>query len=68
MLEAHDAMLVAKWDAHHFNHIAVRDKFDDIYKKLTTSLKKCVDIACEKGASSWLSALPIQKNGYALHK
>jgi len=31
-------------------------------------LKKCVDIAREKGASSWLSAIPIQKHGYALHK
>ena len=37
----------------------MRDKFNDIYKQLTTSLKKCVDIACEKGASSWLTALHI---------
>jgi len=64
VLEAHDAMLVAKQDVHHSSRKAVSDKFDDIYKKLTTSLKKCVDIAREKGASSWLSALSIHKHAW----
>ena len=31
-------------------------------------MKKCVDIAHEKSISSWLSALPIQKHSYVLHK
>ena len=35
---------------------------------MANSLRKCVDIAQEKGASSWFSALPVQKHGYALHK
>ena len=42
--------------------------FDNIYQQLSAALKKCVDIARERGASSWLSAMPIQKHGFALHK
>ena len=59
-------MRAVKQNIHRSNRKVVKDKFDDIYKQLNLSLKKCVDIACEKGASSWLSA--IQKYGYALHK
>ena len=40
-------------------HTAVRDKFDDIYKQLTTSLKKCVDIASEKGGDQPISPTPF---------
>jgi len=46
----------------------IKENFDKIYQQLSAALKKCVDIAREKGASSWLSAIPIQKHGYALHK
>ena len=38
--------------------------FDNIYQQLSAALKKCVDIARERGASSWLSAMPIQKHGF----
>ena len=41
---------------------------DVIYHKLPVSLQKLVDISCEKGASSWLSVIPIQEHGFALHK
>ena len=30
--------------------------------------KQSVEIASEKGASSWLNALPIARHGFALHK
>jgi len=62
VLVAHDTMMAIKQDVRNSNHTAVRD---DIYKQLTTSLKKCVDIASEEGASFWFTAL---KHGYALHK
>jgi hypothetical protein len=32
------------------------------------SLICCLDVAGEKGASTWLTALPIQEHGFALHK
>ena len=44
------------------------DKFDATFTQMTTSLKKCVDVASERGVSSWLSVIPIRKFGYALHK
>jgi len=68
VLEARDDILIAKQDAHCYNHKDVSNKFDDVYKQLSASLKKCVDIAHIKGTSSWLSALPIRKHGYAVHK
>jgi len=63
VLEAHDSMLAINRDVHHSNRKAVSDKFDDTYKQLTNCLKKCVDIAHEKGASSRLSAFPVHKHG-----
>ena len=35
---------------------------------LTGPLKRAVELAQEKGASSWLTALPIHEHGFALHK
>ncbi len=35
---------------------------------LPVSLKRSVELASEKGASSWLSTLPIQEHGFCLHK
>ena len=36
--------------------------------QLTTSLKRSVDLAKEKGASSWLAALPLESQGFTLYK
>ena len=35
---------------------------------LNVSLKRAMELAQEKGASSWLTALPIQEHGFTLHK
>ena len=40
----------------------------DIYAQLTPQLKRCVDLAAEKGSSSWLTALPLPDHGFFLHK
>jgi len=40
---------------------ALREDFDQ-------SLRCAVDFASVKGASSWLTALPLQEHGFALHK
>ena len=39
-----------------------------LHTSLSRDLKRAVDLAAEKGASSWLSTLPIQEHGFALHK
>ena len=59
VLEAHDEMIADMQDIHQSNCSVVKYKFDNIYKHLNLSLKKCVDMACEKGTSSWLSVLLI---------
>ena len=40
----------------------------DIHAQLTPQLKRCVDLAAEKGSSSWLTALPLSDHGFYLHK
>ena len=68
VLDARDQILQAKSSVHHSNRVQTKKRFEKIYQQLSVALKKCIDIAREKGASSWLSAIPIQKHGYALHK
>ena len=41
---------------------------NDLKEDLSTKLQKTLTICSEKGASSWLSALPISEHGFALHK
>ena len=36
--------------------------------QLTPTQKRSITIAEEKGASSWLVALPIEKHGFSVHK
>ena len=42
-------------------HLAIRDQ-------LSPPLRSAVDLAADDGASSWLSARPLQEHGFALHK
>ena len=39
-----------------------------IRANLNHSLQLAVDLATTKGASSWLSALPLAEHGFVLHK
>ena len=39
-----------------------------IKNSVPEKLKKCIDLACEKGAGVWLTALPLQNMGYVLNK
>ena len=39
-----------------------------IKNSVPEQLKKCIDLACEKGAGVWLTALPLQNMGYVLNK
>ena len=50
------------------NHKSLHQKAEGIYKLLPPSLQRCFDLACEKGSSSWLSALPIADHGFHLNK
>ena len=36
--------------------------------QLPPDLRRAVEVASEKGASSWLTALPLERHGFGLHK
>ena len=40
----------------------------DLHSKLPLQLQKAVDLAKEKGVSTWLTALPLKEHGFALHR
>ena len=39
-----------------------------LFTKLPASLQRSMEVASETGAYTWLSMLPIQEHGFALHK
>ena len=41
---------------------------DDLYSHLPVQQQKAVELAKEKGASTWLTALPLKEHGFSLHK
>ena len=40
----------------------------NLQAQLPVDLQRCVELSQEKGASIWLTALPIENYGFALHK
>ena len=45
-----------------------KQQFQEIYADASPKLKRCLDIAKEKGSSSWLTVLPLKSLGYCLNK
>ncbi len=43
-------------------------KANAIYSQLTPQLRRYVDLAKERGASSWLSVIPLSEQGFHLNK
>ena len=50
---------------HHRTHSSLAK---EIQSSLSSSLKQCLEVAVEKGASTWLTVLPLKCHGFALHK
>jgi len=45
-----------------------QEEADEIYRQLPDKLQKAVDLAQAKGASTWLTVLPLTEHGFTLHK
>lgn len=45
-----------------------QDEASSLKKSFPTTLKKPMELAAEKGASSWLTAVPIEEHSFTLHK
>ena len=40
----------------------------DLRGRLSIHLKRAMELGSERGASSWLSVIPLKDHGFALHK
>ena len=46
----------------------LRTKLNDIKNSLTLKTQRAVELASEKGASNWLTVIPIDEMGFTLNK
>lgn len=49
-------------------HSKQREHDNNRHSQFSSPLQCCVELTQEKGASTWLSALPIDEYGFSLHK
>ena len=63
-----DDILSARKEIRVSNRQHSEDQANAIYSQLMPQLKRCVDLAKERGASSLLSVLPLSEQGFHLHK
>ena len=63
-----DVQLQAKAKAHKSKQQRITNEAELLKQSLPPSLTKAMDLAQEPGASSWLTSLPIDEFGFALHK
>ena len=50
------------------NNTQYEQEMESVKKELSPQTKRCVEIACEKGASNWLAVLPLKKQGFLLNR
>ena len=55
-------------DARKLNRRHEEQTATNLKENLPTKLKRAQTVCLEKGASSWISALPISEHGFALHR
>ena len=67
-MEALEEQTQAKYEARQAGRQAQASTADSLYTTLPNSLQKAVEISKESGASTWLTALPIEEHGFSLHK
>ena len=63
-----DAQIKAKSEAHKLNRDNAKDLATALRGTLSCTLQRAMDHAHEKGASSWLTSLPLEEFGFTLHK
>ena len=56
-----------KW-THQLNRSNTLSTASDLRPQLCDHLKRAMGLASEKGASSWLTALPLTEHSFSLHK
>ena len=67
-LDCIDAQVKAKSKVHRLNCDNAKDLATALRGTLSCTLQRAMDLAQEKGASSWLTSLPLKEFGFTLHK
>lgn len=63
-----DAQVDAKLAAQRLQHDSAKEAATSLRDTVSCSLQRAMDLAQEKGASSWLTSLPLDEFGFTLHK
>ena len=59
---------LARRDSRSIRRQQEKEAASELKDRLPVNLQRAVTVSVEKGASSWLSTLPIDEHGFALHK
>ena len=63
-----DAQHLAKSEVISSKRQVEKERTASVCDSLPPDLKRIISLSSEKGASSWLSSLPVEEHGFALHK
>ena len=66
--ETYEAQIVAKTETRQMKRQHYSNEASQLFNTLPSSLQYSMKLAQEKGASNWLTALPVEEFGFALHK
>ena len=68
MLQVQQAQVCLKRKAQQQRRASAKEEADKVIANLSSTQRRCAIAAQEKGTSSWLSAVPIERLGFVLHK
>ena len=60
--------LTAKSEVRQQKHLQVKQAAEYLKNRLSPTKRRAMELASERGASNWLTALPIEEFGFCLHK
>ena len=60
--------LTAKSEVRQQKHLQVKQAAESLKNRLSPTKRRAMELASERGASNWLTALPIEEFGFCLHK
>ena len=63
-----EKLVMTKRNIKRSNRARQSNAAESCYNTLSQAKKRCLDLASERGSSSWLSVLPIEEHGYYLNK
>ena len=62
------AQISIKSKVYHLKSSNAKSTQADLLQQAPASLRRSIELASEKGASGWLTVIPLQEHGFALHK